>query len=117
MTLILHFILRRNITEHWSPLAERPARDHPDVRGSPKISTVAKRKFSHLAPTTSSFCPGSNVNCEKSTASFARNSRNQGPISKQEKQINKKIEMNVFPPGSIASANITFQTGFEGPPM
>lgn len=23
--------------------------------------------------------------------------------------------MNVFPPGSIASANITFQTGFEGP--
>ena len=42
-------------------------------------------KISHLAPTTSSFCPGSNVNCEKSTAFFALNSRNQGPISKQEK--------------------------------
>jgi hypothetical protein len=68
-----------------------------------------ENSISHLAPTTSSFCPGSNVNLEKSTAFSALNSRNQGPISKHEtkkKQIkkgkNKKMKQNLkydLPPG------------------
>lgn len=45
-----------------------------------------KKYISHLAPAISSFCPGSNVNCEKSTASSALNTCNQGAISKTMKK-------------------------------
>lgn len=47
---------------------------------------IERKDISHLAPAISSFCPGSNVNCEKSTASSALNTCNQGAISKTMKK-------------------------------
>lgn len=84
MTLTQHFTLTPNHPAYFHFSRELTC-SCTDIKASPKTSAGAKHNISHLAPTTSSFCPGSNVNCEKSTAFFALNSRNQGPISKQKK--------------------------------